>query len=277
MAPGSLPGELRSVFAYHSAIVDFCELNYTHSTQVVEWWGTLSAFVIVAYGAIGAYICLRHGLDTTFVLLWSMLTVVGFGTAYLHATLAFFGQMTDELPMLLLALGLFYVLFTLEGKASTRSKLVLAVMLAVLGCSAGAFMLVGAEEPLFFRVCFGAIITGLVMQEGRLYYKYSDRALRRLYERAAIAFPLGFGLWLIDMHACSFVQNLPINPQLHAWWHIFTGGVSCHYTFAWVLALNAHIHSAPLPSSLLESPVAAGFMAMDQPIYGTLGCPKKSA
>jgi len=264
------------VFHYETAIVDFCEDNYTHMPHIVEWWGTLSAFVIVVYGAVGTWICIKYDLGTQFALLWGMLTVVGFGTAYLHATLAFFGQMTDELPMLLLALGMFYSLATLEGNISRYGKLILALFLAAFGCSAGTFMLLGAEEPLFFRVCFGAVVSGLILQELRLYHKYSARTLRRLYERAALTFLMGFGAWLVDMHACSsVVQRLPLNPQLHAWWHILTGAMSCHYTLVWVLALKAQITETPLPSRFLENNVAAGFMAMDQPGYHALGRIKK--
>ena len=46
-------------------------------------------------------------------------------------------------------------------------------------------------------------------------------------------FVLAVALWLIDQRLCAHVQALPVNPQLHAAWHMLCA-VSCYNVFLWV-------------------------------------------
>jgi dihydroceramidase len=259
--------DARSPFARGTAIMDFCEANYAHSHLVAEWWGTVSAGIMMAYGIGGAAVALQHGIEGPFQVLWLLLGAVGLGTGYLHATLAFVGQMTDELPLLMLSLGLFYSLVAtnLASTLGQRGSRALAVALVCFASVVAWYMVTGADEPIFFRVCLGAIMTAIVGQEVRLYWLWKARRIRVLYERAFVTFLVGFAGWLVDEHACAFVSGglgigLP-NPQLHAWWHILTG-LSAHCTFVWLLVIRAEAAKKPLPASLGRSAAAKTILGL---------------
>jgi len=253
-----------SIFARDSATINFCEPNYVHSAVVAEWWGTWSALLMVLQGAAGVWLGLRHGIAPRHCVLWLHLVIVGIGTMYLHATLAFFGQACDELPMIILALNLFYCLITVEGTFSAPARRLLAAFLTATGALAGHTTLstkyvlgADAKEPWIFPFVFGAIMSVLIAQELRLYVKYDQRKIRRLYERAAVTFVGGFAVWLLDMHLCDTVQWL----QLHAAWHVLTC-LAAHYTFIWMVAIHAEASGRGLPASLVNSPMAANFFAL---------------
>ena len=254
-----------SIFARDSATVDFCEANYAVLPFVAEFHGTWSALAMTVLGVAGAHYAGAHGLARRYVLLWHSLTAVGVGTMYLHSTLAYFGQACDELPMLMTALGLFYCCTTAEeGAVGPHAARVLATFLCAFGAAMGAWSLsykymlaADINEPLIFPLIFGGIMCGLIAQEVRLYLKYSARRFRRLYERAAITFALGFGSWLVDQTCCASVGWM----QMHTWWHLLTAA-SAHYTFVWIAAVNAESSGCTLPPSLLVDPVAARLFAL---------------
>jgi hypothetical protein len=54
--------------------------------------------------------------------------------------------------------------------------------------------------------------------------------------------------------------------------HVLTGALSCHYTFAWLLALRAHTTGTPLPPRLLRSQFARAFLGFESAEYDALGC-----
>lgn len=255
-----------SIFARGSATIDFCEANYVHSSHVAEWWGTLSAVFMVILGGAGVALGVHHGLKAKHVALWLHLAITGAGTMYLHATLAFFGQACDEIPMVVTVLSLFYCAVTAQDLLSQTGRTALALGLTVMGVCAcdtslrTKYMLdADAVEPVIFPVLFGALMCLLIAQEGRLYWNYSARRLRRLYEYAAVFFVLGFGVWLVDQRECSSVQAW----QLHAWWHVLTA-LSAHYTFVWVVAIDAELHGDGLPRALLDSALAVRYYGLWQ-------------
>ena len=217
-------------------------------------------------GAVGAHQASVHGLARRHVFLWQSLTVVGLGTMYLHSTLAYFGQACDELPMIVVALSLFYCCVTAEeGAVSPFASRVLAALLCAFGAAMGTWSLsykymlaAEVDEPIIFPLIFGGIMCMLITQELRLYVKYKARRFRRLYERAAVTFTLGFGVWLVDQRYCAYVGWL----ELHAWWHLLTAA-SAHYTFVWLAVVSAEANGHSMPPSLLASPVAARLFALD--------------
>lgn len=53
------------------------------------------------------------------------------------------------------------------------------------------------------------------------------------------------GCWIVDSVLCHWVQVLPFNPQLHAWWHALCG-LACHYSLMFEIMLRASLHKTPL-------------------------------
>ena len=57
--------------------------------------------------------------------------------------------------------------------------------------------------------------------------KLSRDPCLRAFELGSFFYGLAIGCWLFDMLLCEFVNPaysssvLPLNPQLHAWWHVF--------------------------------------------------------
>ena len=45
---------------------------------------------------------------------------------------------------------------------------------------------------------------------------------------------------LVEQRMCVSIQALPVNPQLHSWWHLLVS-LSCHLLFVWVAYLEALI------------------------------------
>jgi dihydroceramidase len=56
------------------------------------------------------------------------------------------------------------------------------------------------------------------------YYIYTKEVpARRLGRMYVISISLGGIFWLVDRNFCNRLSTLPVNPQGHAWWHIFMG------------------------------------------------------
>ncbi|KAF4144984.1 Ceramidase [Phytophthora infestans] len=88
-------------------------------------------------------------------------------------------------------------------------------------------------EPRFHLQFIGVMVTGFgsAMLHGRLCMHYAEvkdvkaRAVARSYVTSSL---IGFAFWLMDYHYCHIVRELPINPQGHAWWHMFMGISTYH-------------------------------------------------
>ncbi|KAG9083143.1 hypothetical protein FRC07_014000, partial [Ceratobasidium sp. 392] len=92
----------------HTATIDWCEDNYTHSHYIAEWYNTISNIPFIVLGLFGAYSALRtipghkplpHGLRYAAANLGTM--AIGLGSFVFHATLKWHAQvLLDELPMI---------------------------------------------------------------------------------------------------------------------------------------------------------------------------------
>ena len=171
--------------------ITFCEDKYAQSVWIAEYHNTLSALFYIAMGSLF--------LNTRVSPLAMSLIFVGCGTACLHMTDRAYGQMIDEIGMLILS---FHAL-TYIRKCSPYTLAPILVLYVVLH----AYFV-------FFVLVFGCMQL-YIAKRG---WANAARRQRVLILRYVIFFVVGTVCWILDRWACSTVQML----QMHAWWHFFT-------------------------------------------------------
>ncbi|KAL4634761.1 alkaline ceramidase 1 isoform X1 [Arapaima gigas] len=108
VSPGLYRSPMAGIFSYESSEVDWCEDNYQHSENVVEYFNTMSSFVFFVISPVMLYLLHPYARERNLAvhLVWFMMIFVGLFSAYFHMTLSFVGQMLDELSILwVLAIG----------------------------------------------------------------------------------------------------------------------------------------------------------------------------
>lgn len=74
-----------------------------------------------------------------------------------------------------------------------------------------------------FQLFFGAwCIIALIRLRKHQAATKSKRA-KKLAESYVKTGLIGMAFWLCDYHLCNHIKSFPINPQGHAWWHLFMG------------------------------------------------------
>lgn len=103
----------------------------------------------------------------------------------------------------------------------------------------------GTLQFISFHLCFGTFEISSLYLMWRLYKDSTnlrnpaphltkrDRAQYQwLARRGFILYLIAYICWQIDLTCCDFIAtSLPINPQLHAWWHVL---VTCGIYHMWV-------------------------------------------
>lgn len=86
-------------YGNHTSTIDWCELNYTHSPYIAEFYNTLTNLPSILLGIWGCYGTLRGGVRKRYALGYLGLTGIGLGSFGFHASLKWEWQLLDELPM----------------------------------------------------------------------------------------------------------------------------------------------------------------------------------
>ncbi|TMW57006.1 hypothetical protein Poli38472_002931 [Pythium oligandrum] len=210
-----------------TATIDWCEPNYEHSFYVAEFWNTISNLIFVALGLYGYWRSAKEGFEWRFRLQFLAVMVTGFGSAMFHGTLQLVHQQCDETPMVWVMLIWIYTVFNHEIRELGVSDAVIVCFLTLLGVG---FAVVHAIYR--FTTLFQLLIAAMAIScSCRLYYHYQRvrdpraRAVAVSHVRSSL---IALACWLVDFHLCYYVRKLPVNPQGHAWWHIFIGISSYH-------------------------------------------------
>ena len=69
-------------------------------------------------------------------------------------------------------------------------------------------------------------------------HKLGDSVSLRFLKFYVIVTVSAFTVWLADSHFCGFLSGLPVNPQLHSWWHAFCS-LSSHSSLMFEVLLKA--------------------------------------
>lgn len=201
----------------------FCEaVRPVGIRQPANTWSSF-AFVLVAVLVVIAWArSSRRRQETHFVLYGFTLLVVGFGSAYFHATLSFRGQFVDVLGMYLI--GTFALLYSigrlrgLTGAWLAASYVMLNAVLAI----------VLYWVPLVRRVAFGLIIVGVLVVEAAIRRKNVPSGDSKYLKWAVAVMTVAFVIWIFDY--TRTVCNPTSLMQGHAIWHML-GALASWYLF----------------------------------------------
>ncbi|KAG7332748.1 hypothetical protein KOW79_004582 [Hemibagrus wyckioides] len=211
--------KMAGVFSYESSEVDWCEDNYKHSENVVEYFNTMSSFIFFVVAPIMLYLLHPYAKERNLAvhLVWLMMIFVGLFSMYFHMTLSFMGQMLDELSILwVLAIG--YSLwfprkhfpnFVKDRTSFSRMVMVSTVITTLLSFvkpTVNAYALNFFALHILYSVCVEL-------------KSCTDQRVLRLARATIGLWVLAITCWISDRFGCSFWQKLNF-CYLHGIWHI---------------------------------------------------------
>ncbi|KAJ8278565.1 hypothetical protein GJAV_G00088970 [Gymnothorax javanicus] len=261
---------MAGVFAYESSEVDWCEDNYKHSENVVEYFNTMSSFIFFLVSPIMLYLFHPYAKERNLAvhLVWFLMIFVGLFSMYFHMTLSYMGQMLDEISILwVLAAG--YALwfprrhfpFFIKDRSSFTWMVsvitVVTTLLSFIKPTANAYAL----------NCFALHILYSLALEMR---SCTDQRALRLAQASVGLWILAIACWISDRFGCSLWQRLNF-CYLHGIWHILIVMATAYgSTLVAFLDANSEIpHSLP---SLQYWPRDS--WALGLPYIALLGTPK---
>lgn len=216
----------------HTSSIDFCETNYLHTSHIVEVHNTWSSIVGIAlFGVLG----LLYGNPTKelrFALAYGTLIVIGVGSAFLHGTLHWVFQSSDELPMVFLSIILIYIRLELETSSPSLKYPNLPFYLVLISI-VNTLVYYGFQDFYWvFLVTFSSSLGSYVFMIGSMFYKGHEMTknviTRKIVFLAMISFHIiATPIWVIDMLYCDWVLlNIAKNMfgmTPHILWHFIAG------------------------------------------------------
>ncbi|KAI1317147.1 hypothetical protein EDD11_008938 [Mortierella claussenii] len=200
---------------------DWCESNYDISFYVAEFFNTLSSFSMIIAGLAGVW--LHRSFEKRFLITFGSVAVVGLGSIAFHGTLLFPLQMLDELPMVYAILALAYC--CIENLSYRRYGTWFPISIALYAILTTVVMLkAGPTNHLLafvvFQSSFAFVVLVVMSHIIKIYSELEDRTIKQLWARTAATALVSYLLWNVDFRMCELMQRLPLNPQLHAMWHM---------------------------------------------------------
>ena len=185
----------------------WCEEDYVYTPHIAEFWNTISNIALILLSIYGLY--WFYKLHRKISIKFTLCLLIGIGSTWYHATLSRFGQLFDEIPMMMLT-TLFFMEFVSWD-----------FLPGAMGAAIGSYVILD-YYPLFLG--YFAVITVATL----LFpiFTWKNRLQNRLYKKAIITMFIGYICWLADIHLCGKTKHL----HLHAWWHVFSAFALYWYT-----------------------------------------------
>ena len=258
-------------WARGSSDVDWCEGNYQTSQYIAEFYNTISnvPFFVLPPVAVWKYARFSYRVDAGINVVFLLLTIIGAGSGYFHATLSLSGQLFDEWAIIWVA-GAGIALWApperwpaIAGGSHFHFKVCMlgltgvATLLSMAWPKVNAFIMMGCAPPIAMGVA--KTVRALPRDDPR-----SASALR-LATASGVWWALAILCWVNDRVFCEFwkkalnpsLRGSPSErllggdhdvegityPQLHALWHVFV--VCGSYTAITVAAYAHAVRVAP--------------------------------
>ncbi|KAF9917020.1 Alkaline ceramidase 3 [Lobosporangium transversale] len=241
-AGGSSAFDQLGYWSPNTASVDWCENNYVVSFYIAEFWNTISNVACFIAAFLGYYFFPGH--ERRFMLLFLTFALVGLGSVLFHGTLQHKMQLLDELPMLYSATIILFILVEARhGPQGRWFPLLLTAWIAtttyIFSTATGKLQFYTFQSTYtilqFCMIYFLRVLHVQQRQQGGLLYRPSSQ-VTALIRRAFVSALFAVSIWLVDLRLCEFVNGvsttsiLKFNPQLHAWWHVFSACALYHAT-----------------------------------------------
>ncbi|KAK9466595.1 ceramidase [Lipomyces arxii] len=225
-----------------TSTIDWCEENYVVSSYVAEAVNTITNGMFVALAGYSIYNAITQKHELRFILTAMGFALVGIGSWLFHMTLQYEYQLLDELPMIYATCIPTWAVFSY---ARSKKDSILLGIYIFSGASILTLVYLYFKDPTIHQAGY-AVLTGMVLFRS-LYLvvtKIEDSKIRADMWRTVIigicTFLSGYGLWMLDIHFCTWVRStrrivgMPLGFILegHGWWHILTGlGVYYYLVF----------------------------------------------
>ncbi|KAI8923932.1 ceramidase, partial [Entophlyctis helioformis] len=238
-----------------SSSVNWCETDYNVTSYVAEYFNTVSSLAMAAVGLLG--VLLHPWAERRFHVAFLTIVVVGLGSVAFHGTLHKFAQALDEVPMLYSSLTFVYIGVCQRYRLLPSRRRLFATVLC-LHAIVTTLLVTLSHGPLqfvLFHTSFGTAhvyalyhavqvyrsrrarlmaaqhsLTSTQSSNGHIQQQQQQAprdAILWTFERGAALYGSAMVCWIVDMTLCEYVNPgyestavLPINPQLHAWWHV---------------------------------------------------------
>jgi len=181
----------------------------------------------------------RDRLPIRYVIGYIGSAFIGIGSFAFHATLLYQAQLADEIPMILLASSLLFLVFDSQPGFALRlhSLFIIAGLLAFDVSFSWSYYVY--RNPVYHQVVFGVMAVAItariiyLLHWTNLCAHMSSKARSStsgLLWSGSTLFVLGFAIWNIDNICCDPLNRWKVVVgwptafflEGHAWWHIFT-------------------------------------------------------
>lgn len=209
------------------ALVDWCEANYAVTQFIAEFYNTVSSFPLILLSVIAVAVgVMGKRLEMRFLVTFLSLGFVGVGSALFHATMRYWGQLFDEVPMMLGSLSLLYCIYTTD-LSPKQSHWRISTMFISWGLL-NVYLYIFQQQYALFLINYGGQTLISVIFGYTKCRPFSTPLSNKLFFCCVGIYAMGLSCWIIDQRWCSLMQPF----QLHAFWHICAGygsylGVYC--------------------------------------------------
>jgi len=197
--------------------VDWCEPNYTWSFYVAEFFNTITSLPAALLAFYGLYMTFKYGYDKRFIVVNSMVAMVGLGSAAFHGTLLYTGQILDELPMVYTSLAFLYAVMEMESDKKPTHKYLAHGMLAYSAIFTGVYLYLPSFF-IFFLLSYICLILTLVYRCSLIFRNPKTLVHQKVLIVLSISSYIGGFLffWVPEILFCDQLQSM----NFHAWWHV---------------------------------------------------------
>ena len=231
----------------HTSSIDFCEPNYAIVDSIVEIHNVWSSLLFISgLGVWGLYKG-NPSQEWRFTISYTILILIGIGSACLHGTLHWIFQSSDEVPMLYIVICLGYSVFECETPRHTHNNyktcggsILLAIVITIVYYRFQSlyFMFLGT-----FTISTIVATIGLIKIVYKTQTKTNCPHVTRLFWMGELYFVgVGTSVWILDMLLCEQIVLPMTNNTMLGWFK----GITPHVLWHLAAALGTYVLTSSL-------------------------------